>query len=188
MNAAAAFTSPIPVSRPGPAVWLRGAHGGSGVSTLCRYLDFVGDSAQQWPCGNDVEVESPYVVLVARESDAGLRQAHAQIVAHYDKNIACELLGLITVAGSPTLDKSVRQYRDIVTTAVVEGGGNHWRIGWHKFLAAADLGALPRWHPLDGVPELSTRGRASVPPDVLTAGIGIVTAVQRRLPHLRTQH
>ena len=178
------LTAPIPAERPGPAVWLVGAHGGAGVSTLAHYLSFTGDSDRRWPRGNDIENESPYVVMVARESDRGLRKAHQQIIEHRERGLACTLLGLITVAGAPTLDKSVRQYREVVAAATEA----HWSIGWHKFLAAADLTALPRWHPLDGVPEQAKGTRAAVPTDVIEAGIGIVTAIQRSLPHLRSGH
>ncbi|WP_072691483.1 hypothetical protein [Rhodococcus marinonascens] len=184
MSAGMTHPTLIPVDRPGPAVWLLGAHGGAGVSTLAHYLGFVGDSDRKWPCGNDVENESPYVLLVARETTDGLRKAHALITEHRERSLECELLGLITVAGAPTLDKSVRQYRDVVTSAAEA----HWRIEWHKFLAAAALPALPRWHPQGGVPEQTKGTRAAVPTDVIAAGIGIVTAIQRALPHLRSGH
>ena len=56
-----------------------GAHGGAGVSTLAHYLSFTGDSDEQWPCGTDVENESPYVVMVARETDYGLKKAPGNV-------------------------------------------------------------------------------------------------------------
>lgn len=184
MTATNIHSAPIPVDRPGPAVWLVAPHGGAGVSTLAHYLSFTGDSDRQWPCGNDVENESPYAVMVARETDDGLKKAHAMLMEYREKNLDCELLGLVTVASSPTLDKSVRQYRDVVKTAAPA----HWRIGWHRFLPAAGLSSLPRWHPLDGVPEQTKGARAAVPKDVIDAGVGIVTAIQRSLPHLRSGH
>ncbi len=57
-------SEPMDGVRPSPAVWLVGAHGGAGVSTLAHYWDFAGDARQQWPCGTDRERESPYVVVV----------------------------------------------------------------------------------------------------------------------------
>ncbi len=59
---------PYTVPTPGPAVWLLGAHGGSGVSTLAQYWDFADDAQRQWPCGNAREIESPYAVVVCRET------------------------------------------------------------------------------------------------------------------------
>ncbi|MBH5144253.1 MULTISPECIES: hypothetical protein [Rhodococcus erythropolis group] len=183
MSAGEVLESPITVNRPGPAVWLLGSTGGAGVSTLAQWLSFAGDSNRQWPCGNDVENESPYVVIVARETSEGLRAAHDLIMAHRDQRLASTLLGLVTVAGSPALDKSVRQYREIVAAAA----NAHWRIEWHRFLAAAALTALPRWYPLDGMPE-QTKGTNAVPTDVIAAGVGIVTEIQRSLPDLRSGH
>src|SRR3546814_20380146 len=74
----------------------------TGVQTcaLPIWLSFAGDSDRQWPCGNDVENESPYVVIVARETSEGLRAAHDLIMAHRDQRLASTLLGLVTVAGS----------------------------------------------------------------------------------------
>ena len=186
MTSVAIRTSALSVDRPGPAVWLLGAHGGAGVSTLSHYLSFAGDSERQWPCGSDIENESPYVVIVARETSDGLAAAHQLIVDHRENGLASELLGIITVASSPTLDKAIRQYRDIVTAP--SSVPAHWRIGWHRFLAAAARPALPQWHPLSGVPEQTKGTGAAVPEDVINAGIGMVTAIQSSLPHLRSAH
>ena len=186
MTLAQIRTQRIDTPRPGPAVWLLGAHGGAGVSTLVHYLRFAGDSHRQWPCGTARETESPYVVIVARETSDGLKAAHELIREHHDLGLASELLGLITVASSHRLDKRVRQYRDVVTAPASVPA--HWPIGWQPFLVSAAMGSLPHWHPLDGVPEPSKNTAAAVPADVISAGIGIVTAIQRGLPHLRGEH
>lgn len=175
-------TEPIDVVRPGPAVWLVGAHGGAGVSTLARYWDFAGDARHQWPCGTDRDVESPYVVVVCRETTEGLASAHDLILQHRDQGLRTELLGLVTVAntaGEPP--KDVRQRRAIVAGAVHAD----WSIGWHRFLGSAARSSLPTWRAIDGVP-IQTKGAAiEVPEDVIAAGVGIVTAIQDRLPELR---
>lgn len=175
-------TEPFAVARPGPAVWLLGAHGGAGVSTLTHYLVFAGDSGRQWPCGTDREVESPYVVIVARETITGLKTAHELIVEHRERTLPCEVLGLVTVAGSQRIDKAVRQYRSVVTASVPQ----HWSIGWHRFLSSAALSGLPTWHPFDGMPPQTKKTVSAVPADVIEAGVGIVTAIQRSLLHLRS--
>ncbi|WP_350247531.1 hypothetical protein RBB84_12060 [Rhodococcus sp. D-6] len=176
-----ARVEPYPVATPGPAVWLLGAHGGSGVSTLAQYWSFADDAKHQWPCGTDREVESPYVVVVCRENIQGLSSAHDLILEHRNRDLACELLGLVTVAnaaGAPP--KDVRQLRSIVTGAVQA----HWSIGWHRFLASAARSSLPTWSALDGVP-IQTKGAViDVPEDVIAAGVGIVTAIQSSLPTL----
>lgn len=178
-----ARTEPQPVDRPGPAVWLLGAHGGAGVSTLARYWDFAGDAGREWPCGTDREVESPYVVVVCRETVEGLRAAHSLILQHRSEMLHSELLGLVTVAnaaGHPA--KEVRQLREIVAGATQ----SDWAIGWHRFLGSAARSSLPTWRATDGVP-LPTKGAAvAVPSDVIAAGVGIVTAIQSSLPTLRS--
>lgn len=176
------WNEPIGVASPGPAVWFVGAHGGAGVSTLTHYLPFAGDSRRAWPSGQYREIESPYAVLVARETIEGLRAAHEAIIAHGDTGMQCELLGLITVAASDRPAKPVRQYLDVVRASVPA----HWPIAHHRFLAHAAVDQLPSWHPL-GVEADHTRATsAQVPSDVIDAGRGIVTAIQRSLPFLRS--
>ena len=172
---------PLPVERPGPAVWLLGAHGGAGVSTLARYWDFAGDAGRAWPCGTDREVESPYVVVVCRETVEGLRAAHSLILQHRSEELCSELLGLVTVANAAgQLAKDVRQLREIVAGATK----SDWAIGWHRFLGSAARSSLPTWRATDGVP-IQTKGAAvAVPADVIAAGVGIVTAIQSSLPTL----
>lgn len=174
-------SAPITVVRPGPAVWLLGAHGGAGVSTLARYWDFAGDAGRQWPCGTDRETESPYVVVVCRETIEGLSNAHDLILEHRSRGLQCELLGLVTVANAAgERSKDVRQLREIVAGAV----RSEWAIGWHRFLGSAARSSLPTWRALDGVP-IQTKGAAiAVPSDVIAAGVGIVTAIQSSLPAL----
>lgn len=172
---------PYPVVAPGPAVWLLGAHGGAGVSTLTQYWDFADDAQHQWPCGTDRGVESPYVVVVCRETVQGLSCAHDLILEHRRRGLGCELLGLVTVAnaaGDPP--KDVRQLRSIVTGAVAA----HWAIGWHRFLASAARSSLPTWRALDGVPVRTKGAVIAVPEDVIAAGVGVVTAIQSALPTL----
>ncbi|MDO1481623.1 hypothetical protein [Rhodococcus ruber] len=172
---------PYPVTAPGPAVWLLGAHGGAAVSTLTQYWSFADDARHRWPCGDAREVESPYVVVVCRETIQGLSSAHDLILEHRHRNLACELLGLVTVAhAAEAPPKEVRQLRSIVTGAVQE----HWAIGWHRFLASAARSSLPTWRALDGVPVRAKGAVIAVPEDVIAAGVGIVTALQFALPTL----
>ena len=172
---------PYPVAAPGPAVWLLGAHGGAGVSTLAQYWSFADDARRLWPCGDARGTESPYVVVVCRDTIQGLSSAHDLILEYRNRGLACELLGLVTVANAPgPAPKEVRQLRSIVTGAVQQ----YWAIGWHRFLASAARSSLPTWRALDGVP-IRTKGAViAVPEDVIAAGVGIVTAIQSSLPTL----
>lgn len=178
-------TEPIR-TRERPAVWLLGCTGGAGVSTLTRFWSgWCADAGDQWPCGAAADFESPYVVLVARDTFTSLRAAHELIAQHRNEGLRCQLLGLVRVAASPVMDKPVRQYGEIVTAAVQGAGGQVWQIGWHKHLPATDPRSLRPWHPFDGLPALTKRRLPSAPPaDVLTAGVGIVTATQSALMSL----
>lgn len=169
-----------------PAVWLLGARGGVGVTTLTSFwAGWAADSRREWPCGNARSVESPYVVLVARETIDGLQAAHELLMQHGAAQLECEILGLVTVAASRDLPKPVRQYREIVTAAVESAGGTVWTIGWHKHLPATDNRKLQSWHPYDGLPAANHRPSSAEPPaDVIAAGAGIVTAVQQALPRV----
>ncbi|MCW4356150.1 hypothetical protein ONR57_22855 [Hoyosella sp. YIM 151337] len=161
---------------PGPAVWLLGATGGAGVSTLAAFFDFAEDCQHQWPSGTDIQAESPFVVIVARETIASLKAAHALIMQHQTEQLACTLLGVVTVSAAREDTKPVRQYREVVRAAAPA----HWAIGHHPGLISAGPDSLPNWRAADGLPQ----GRHHFPGDVLAAGAGIMTAIQQQLPGL----
>jgi hypothetical protein len=162
-----------------PSLWLLGATREAGVSTLERFWAFTADSEGSWPPGDDRERVSPYVVLVARESFKSLTAAQNLGLAHTRGEIGAgsELLGLITVAAAPNLEKPIRQHRDVVSAAFEKV----WHIGWHRHLLSASLGKLPRWHPLDSG---ALAPAAGLPADVHTAAIELTNTVHRRIPTL----
>lgn len=164
-----------------PAVWLLGATRECGVSTLERFLAFTGDSGHRWPAGDDREYTSPYVVVVARNTYKSLTAAQNLALDHRDSRAGdgAELLGLVTVAASPTIDKPIRQHRQVVAAAFAR----HWSIDWHRSLLSADTDRLPRWHPLD---DDATAPTAPIPTDVVTLGIELTNVVHERIATLFT--
>lgn len=146
-----------------------GAHGGAGTSTLAAMLDPVGDCGRRWPGRTD---ESPFVVLVARESARGLDAAQAAarqyLTGHAPAHIV--LLGLVLVAThrgnkhSPAL----RQSRELICGP---GLFDHvWSIGWHQGLIDRPIAELPhigpdtpavkKPHPITDVPaDVAALGR-----------------------------
>ena len=162
-----------------PAVWLLGASGADGVSTIEHFLAFTADSEGAWPPGDDLDNVSPFVVIVARESFKGLAAAQRLVVAHRDGEVGhgAQLLGLVTVAAAPTLDKAIRQHRDVVSSAF----DHAWHIGWHRGLLSAALPHLARWHPLDDGAVAAPRG---IPADVHRTGVELVNTAHSRLPEL----
>jgi hypothetical protein len=164
-----------------PAVWLLGATREAGVSTLERFWAFTADSEGSWPPGDDRERVSPYVVIVARESFKSLSAAQNLALAHDRGEVGAgaELLGLITVAAAPNLEKPIRQHRDVVSAAF----DTVWHIAWHRHLLSASLSRLPRWHSLDPAALTPSSG---FPADVHHAAIDLTNTVHARIPTLLT--
>lgn len=135
------------VGRP-PAVWLLGAHGGAGVTTLAAILGPAGDCAGRWPGG--APGESPYVVIVAKETVTGLQAAH-DLVRQYRCDLAgdaAELVGVITVAHQPgRVPKSLRLYRDKILLPLVPEDAGRWRIDWQEDWPLTAPEKLPLWTP-----------------------------------------
>ena len=140
---------PVPCGqRVAPAVWLLGAHGGAGVSTLTRMLGPAADCGRAWPAG--VGGESPFVVIVARETIEGLARAHDLLRQFHNPGLGTNtvLLGLITSAHQPGRQpKQIRRYLDVIWDLVPETG--RWRVDWQSDWPLARLSDLPVWVPDD---------------------------------------
>lgn len=165
-----------------PAVWLLRAHGGAGVSTLERVLAPAGDCFGRWPgCVGD---ESPFVVVVARETVPGLIKAQDLLRAHAAGLAGpSQLLGLITVADRPGRrpPAAIRRTREL-TAELTE---HAWRLGWiEDFPLTADLGSLPSWSPLDPPPAKPEPG--GVPAAVTELGTGLHTTLRSALSAFRS--
>lgn len=67
-----------------PLVWLLGATGGAGVSSLTRSLAYAGDCQRGWPgyIGDLPGADSPLVVLVFRTTMHGVERAHSLLLQH----------------------------------------------------------------------------------------------------------
>ncbi|WP_233434717.1 hypothetical protein [Nocardia yamanashiensis] len=145
----------------GPMWWLLGAHGGAGVSTLAHQLAPAGDCQREWPAV--LGDESPFVVLVARETIPGLERAH-DLLRQYHCGQAGPgrviLLGLITVAAQPgSMPAPVRRHRRVIADLVPEDG--LWRVEWSRDAVLSPLGELPIWTPGDLAP---AKGRDRLAP------------------------
>ncbi len=131
-----------------PAIWLLGAHGGAGVSTLAHMLAPAAECGRRWPAG--VGGESPFVVVVARETIEGLgrahdllRQFHCGLTGHNTV-----LAGLITCAHRPGRPpRAIRRYLDVLGDLVPEAC--RWRVDWQDDWPLTDIGQLPTWSPGD---------------------------------------
>lgn len=126
---------------PAPVMWLLGAHGGAGVTTLESVWAPAADSRRGWPAAE----KAPFVVIVARMHATGLDAAHRLVMQHRAGAAgSCSLLGLVTVAAAPGKpDVSLTRRRELVAAAA----GADWHIGWLPELLSTDSAALATWSP-----------------------------------------
>lgn len=169
---------PVPhESTPPPMVWLLGAHGGAGVSTLAQVLGPAADCERRWPAvlATATESESPFVVIVAKESIEGLTRAH-DLLRQWHSGAGMgrrrsHLLGLITVAHSPgRVPKPIRRYLEVVDAA----SPARWRVDWQDAWPATRIADLPIWTPRSPEPAKGTDPHAAV----RELGEGLITAVR----------
>lgn len=127
--------------------WLVAAHGGAGASMLAAaWGQMAGDAQGCFPGGHDNE--SPFVLIVARESAYGLARAHDLITQHVSGHGGPTLLvGLITVAAQPGRRENadLRRYREVIAGVI---GDQVWRIPWVPGWIETTAEELPAW-PLD---------------------------------------
>ncbi|MVU77812.1 hypothetical protein GPX89_11220 [Nocardia sp. ET3-3] len=168
---------PVPGGGRAPLVWLLGVHGGAGTTTLAHVLAPAADSYRRWP--GVFDRESPFVVLVARETIPGLTRAHDLLRQHHAGLAGpSEVLGLITVAARPgRIPAEIRRYRDVVGSLA----GQVWQLPWHEEWTLVEAEKLPVWSPGDPVPQ--QRKRKSDPLEEITTevrelGSSILAAVQ----------
>lgn len=183
---AAIWDRPIPGAGRAPLVWLLGVHGGAGASTLAHVLAPAADSGRRWP--GVFDRESPFVVLVARETIAGLTRAHDLLRQHHSGFAGpSQVLGLITVAARPgRMAPEIRRYRDVVGALA----GQIWQVPWYEEWTLVEPEKLPVWSP--GVAVIPQRRRRidpldEVPPGIRELGWEIVSAARAALAESRPE-
>jgi hypothetical protein len=133
-----------------PVVWLIGAHGGAGTTTLAASWAPAAE-ATVWPS----EDEFPYVVIVCRSTRTGLDHAHELVLQATGKFAGnCQLLGVAVVADAPgKTPKALRQRIEVMGKIAP----HIWEIPYIPSLREARLEDLPEWNPQDGPAEQQTR-------------------------------
>jgi hypothetical protein len=152
----------LPLNRPGTErgeeVWLLGAHGGAGVSSLLLAGVPAQDARRAWPAGRRV-------LLVARTSAAGLRSARdaARQYASGTSGVGCRLLGLVLVADAPgRLPASLAAFADLVAGAFARLYEVPWLEEWRQSPGDGALPAHPEVRRLtDDLRTLTTQGAAA---------------------------
>lgn len=146
-----------------PAMWLLGAHGGAGVSTLEAMWAPAASSRRGWPAAD----AAPFVVVVARMHAAGLDAAHQLCLQHQAGQVGgCALLGLVTVAAAPGKPAvSLTRRRELVAAAA----GTSWHIDWVPELLTATASELAQWQPGYTAPAVKRLAKPPHPTEVVPA-------------------
>lgn len=163
-----------------PVVWLLGAHGGAGTTTLAESWAPAAET-DVWPA----EDEYPYVVIVCRSHRTGLDRAHELVLQATGRFAGkCQLLGVAIVADAPgKTPKALRQRIDVMAKIAP----HIWEIPYIPALRELRLEDLPEWNPEDGPAEQQTRHpmrrqriapMTSVNNHLAFAGEGIFTAAR----------
>lgn len=137
-------SSPLAPSRErSPLVWLVGAHGGAGTSTLARVLGPFGDAGQTWPA----EDEQRWCVVVARSTRSGVEAAHDTVLQARAGQVGhCCVWGVILVEDAPgKTPKSIEQRISVLEKIVP----TIWRVPYIGEWRESLLDSLPEWSPLD---------------------------------------
>lgn len=147
-----------PVAGPGrpPVMWLLGAHGGAGVSTLARIWAPAADALGGWPAADRYRS----VIVVARTHRTGLAAAHDLLLQAAAGLVGgCTVIGLALVPDAPgKLPKTLRRSADVVASAAPVV----WHLPWVPDLRVHTLTDLAPWSPAEPDPAPPGRLRAQV--------------------------
>lgn len=107
-------------------VWLVGAHGGAGESTLTELVAGSASAAHAWPIPAEDE-RAPRVLLLARTNAHGLQAAQRALSEWAAGGLPIDLLGLALVADAPgRLPKALRELCELVAG----GAPRVWQLPW----------------------------------------------------------
>lgn len=108
-----------------PALWVVGAHGGAGESSLAALDSDWAAADHAWPLSPN---GATHVVLTARTSATGLRAAQ-NAATHWAAGLDAEvrLVGLVLIADAPgRLPRALREYAQVVAGGVPRT----WHLPW----------------------------------------------------------
>lgn len=147
-----------------PALWILGAHGGAGESTISDLDDDWSDGGHAWPAVKSGEPVR--VLVVARTNARGLiaaKSAAKQWAAGLVDGV--EVLGLVLVADAPgRLPRPLRELAKVVAGGYPRTWSlpwlESWRLGEH---VSAEADARPVRRLVDDLRKLLTSGAAPAP-------------------------
>lgn len=136
----------VSVVGPAPAVWVMGAHGGAGESTLAALLHGAAGTGHAWPIRPDDSQDDggeDLVLLVCRSNAAGLRSAQLAAIEYGSGSLPGALAGLVVMADAP--GRPPKALADRIR--LVAGAVPHlWQLPWveaWRIAETPDPAALP---------------------------------------------
>lgn len=128
------------------ALWLVGAHGGAGESTLAGLDDSWAAAGHSWPSGPSSGLPRTVyqTVIIARSHLAGLQAAQAAAQQWASGQVpSVQLLGLIIVADAPgRLPRPLRELQQVISGGVPRTWTVPWVEAWRA--ASPDETNIPR--------------------------------------------
>ncbi|MBM4605661.1 hypothetical protein GS575_23615, partial [Rhodococcus hoagii] len=136
-----------------PLVWLLGASGGCGVSSLTRSIAYAGDCQRAWPgyIGDFADADSPLVVIVCRTTMHSVQRAHSLLLQHAAGGTpdGTQILGVVMVADTDRRLSSPVKIRKAVVESLA---GTAWHVPWLEPWRITPPRDLPEWSPSSALP------------------------------------
>lgn len=132
---------PVRAAAAGPSLWVVGAHGGAGESTIAAMDDRWAAAEHAWP---SLEGGAPAVcLLVARTHVSGLLAAQRALTqwASSSAGPSAQCIGLLLLADRA--EKKTPQAITDLISHVAGGAPRLWRLGWVEEWRLGDLDARP---------------------------------------------
>lgn len=132
---------PVRKAAAGPSLWIVGAHGGAGESTIAALDDRWAATDHTWP---SLDGGAPAVcVLVARTHVSGLLAAQRALTqwASSTAGPSAQCVGLLLIADRPE-KKTPQAIADLISH-VAGGAPRLWRIDWVEDWRLGDLDVRP---------------------------------------------
>lgn len=106
------------------ALWIVGAHGGAGESSIASLHEAFSPAHHAWP-------RSGQALLVCRSSATGLRAAQQAAIQWASGTVSASLVGLVIVAAAPgRTPKPLRELEVLVSGGVPRTWRLDWIEGW----------------------------------------------------------
>ncbi|ODQ87495.1 hypothetical protein BFG51_16180 [Dietzia alimentaria] len=151
-------------------IWLLGAHGGAGVSTLESMWAPAADSQRGWPSAE----KAPFVVVVARMHTSASMQRTGCAFSTRQERSAVARCWVWSPSPQPPAkpDLTLSRRRELVAAAA----GASWHIDWVPELLTSEPTELAQWTPDYTPPPAKRFARPLAPTDAVPESVATAAA------------